>query len=51
MASEEQFHDRIIDSGAPSVPQLASDQSVSKDDLKQERDHFIRIVNAFLYYR
>lgn len=33
------------------VPQHSSDQSVSEEDLKQERDHFLRIANAFLHYK
>lgn len=51
MASEDQFRDLMDDSGASGALQHSSDLSVSEDDLKQERDHFLRVANAFLYYK
>ena len=51
MASGDKFRDRIDDNGAPGVLQHSSDQSVSEEDLKQEMDHFLRVANAFLYYK
>ena len=48
MACSEQLRDGV---DVSSIPQHSSDQSVSEEDLKQERDHFLRIANAFLYYK
>lgn len=47
MASGELFHGMDV----PSVPQHGNDQTASEKDLEQERDHFLRIANAFLYYK
>ena len=48
MASREQLRDGV---DVSNVPQHSNDQPVSEEDLKQERDHFLRIANAFLYYK